>query len=105
MEKRSKEIKIRLFPEEHQALLKKSGKVPLAIFLRDLGLGQKDARKKSYPKVDPELLRQLSGIGNNLNQLARIANIKRDEMETALILSALSDIKASLDSIEKEFTW
>lgn len=31
-------------------------------------------RRRDYTPIDPNLLRQIAGIGNNLNQLARWAN-------------------------------
>ena len=34
----------------------------------------KKVRQKSTPKVDPQLVRQVAAIGNNLNQIARRIN-------------------------------
>jgi len=34
-------------------------------------LGEQTSRKRPVPEVAPELLRQVSGMGNNLNQIAR----------------------------------
>ncbi|EPY7234519.1 TPA: MobC family plasmid mobilization relaxosome protein [Klebsiella pneumoniae] len=74
MEKRTKEIKIRLTETEHQRLLDRCDRTHLAEWLRQLGLGEHTSRKRRVPEVAPELLRQVSGIGNNLNQIARRLN-------------------------------
>ena len=74
MEKRTKEIKIRLTDSEHQRLTDRCDRIHLAEWLRQLGLGEHTARKRRLPDVAPELLRQVSGIGNNLNQIARRLN-------------------------------
>ena len=75
MEKRTKEIKIRLTEAEHQRLLERCDRKHLAEWLRVVGLGEsRTARRRPLPTVDPTLLRQVSGIGNNLNQIARYLN-------------------------------
>lgn len=74
MEKRTKEIKIRMTETEHQRLLERCDRIHLAEWLRQLGLGEQTARKRPVPEVAPELLRQVSGMGNNLNQIARRLN-------------------------------
>ena len=74
MEKRTKEIKIRLTDTEHQRLLDRCDRTHLAEWLRQLGLGEHTSRRRRVPEVAPELLRQVSGIGNNLNQIARRLN-------------------------------
>ena len=71
MEKRTREIKIRLTDSEHLRLIDRCDRTHLAEWLRQLGLGEHTARKRRLPDVAPELLRQVSGIGNNLNQIAR----------------------------------
>lgn len=72
MEKRTKEIKIRLTEREHELLLERCEQFQLASWLRTLGLGERRPRQRKLPMVDPVLLRQISGMGNNLNQIARL---------------------------------
>lgn len=74
MDKRTKEIKIRVTDSEHQRLLDRCDRTHLAEWLRQLGLGEHTSRKRRMPEVAPELLRQVSGVGNNLNQIARRLN-------------------------------
>ena len=95
MEKRTKEIKIRLTETEHQSLLERCDRTHLAEWLRQLGLGEHTSRKRRIPDVAPELLRQVSGIGNNLNQIARRLN-QSDSLTPSDRVSLLS-ILNSLD--------
>ncbi len=67
MDKRTKEIKIRLTESEHERLLARCDRAYLAEWLRSLGLGEHVLRRRRVPDVDPVLLRQVTGIGNNLN--------------------------------------
>ncbi|WP_139788775.1 plasmid mobilization relaxosome protein MobC, partial [Klebsiella variicola] len=41
---------------------------------RETCLGEKQTKQSKVIEVDPKLLRQLAGIGNNLNQIARLVN-------------------------------
>ena len=69
--KRQREIKIRLTDAEHEALLARCTKPSLATWMRETCLGEKQTKQSRIQEVDPQLLRQLAGIGNNLNQIAR----------------------------------
>ena len=73
---RQKEIKIRVTAEEHQALLDRCTKASLATWIRETCLSEKRTKQSQVVEVNPDLLRQLAGIGNNLNQIARIVNQK-----------------------------
>ena len=95
MEKRTKEIKIRMTETEHQRLLERCDRIHLAEWLRQIGLGEQTSRKRPVPEVAPELLRQVSGMGNNLNQIARRLN-QSDSLTPSERVSLLS-ILNSLD--------
>jgi len=76
---RDKTLKIRVSPEELCAIGKRQPEsLPLAAWLRSLAIGEplqpKRRRRAPFPVVEPELLRQLAGLGNNLNQVARAIN-------------------------------
>jgi len=98
--KRDKSVKIRLFESELSELnLLKVGN-ELAPWMRDVCLGKKSKRRNPPINVDPLLLRQLSAIGNNVNQLARLANAKgMSAIDSVEIVSVLHDIKAELEVI------
>ena len=101
MEKRTREIKIRLTDSEHQRLLERSDRLHLAEWLRQLGLGEQTSRKRPVPEVAPELLRQISGMGNNLNQIARRLN-QSDSLtpsERVSLLSLLNSLDRQLGEL------
>lgn len=103
--KRNKEIKIRLTEEEHQALLNRCTKASLATWMRETCLGEKRTKQSKVIKVDPKLLRQLAGIGNNLNQIARLVN-QHSKQDSALdriaIITALSSIERELQRLNDD---
>lgn len=100
---RTKTIKIRVSDAEHERLLALSEKARLAEWMRETCLATK-RQARSFPKaVDPALLRQIAGIGNNLNQLAKAVNqgdVKAGDAVT--ILAALSSIEHQLAKLREE---
>jgi len=101
--KRTKSIKIRLFESELSELnLLKIGN-ELASWMRDTCLNKKSKRRNPPIDVDPLLLRQLAAIGNNVNQLARLANSKgMAAIDSVEIVSVLHDIKAEIEIIRRQ---
>lgn len=71
--KRDKTIKIRVNDDELALLNERKQKPELARWMREYCLSAESIQIKH--SVDPELLRQLAGIGNNINQLTRNENI------------------------------
>ena len=82
--KREREIKIRLSNDEHDQILKMANGKPLASFMREYCLSadneyfakvaKANRAKINRLTVNPELLRQLARIGNNVNQISRNLN-------------------------------
>lgn len=70
-EKRNREVKIRLTETEWEELHTRKTK-NLAGWLRDIGLGAVPIRQ-----ADPDLIRQITRMGSNLNQIARHANTEK----------------------------
>jgi len=70
---RTRTVKVRVTNTELTALRERCPRGSLAPWLRQLGLGQPAPARQPEP-ADPALLRQLAGIGNNLNQIARRLN-------------------------------
>lgn len=95
---RDHEIKIRLSTDEHQNLLDRSGGEALAKWMREYCLGAElNKPKKSRrppPKADPELIRHIAIIGNNLNQLARRVNSVGIDNSVELLVQMASVEKA-----------
>ena len=80
-------IEIRTTPEEKrrwQEIAENKG-VSLSELVRSALGGQRLRKRREPPKVDPDLLRELARIGNNLNQLARAANRHEPVTATALL--------------------
>lgn len=103
--KRTKEIKIRLTESEHKALLNRCTKASLATWMRETCLGEKQTKQSKVIEVDPKLLRQLAGIGNNLNQIARLVNqhSKQDSvLDRIAIITALSSIERELQRLNDD---
>jgi len=71
----------------------KSYELPLSQLIQKLLDRQplpKRIRQKPTPKVDPELVRQVAAIGNNLNQIARRLN-SGDKFDVVPHLVAIED--------------
>lgn len=107
-EKRTKSIKIRVTENEFSALnelKEKSGFSMLAEYMRSVSLNLELSAKQEYPKIDPVLQRQLSGIGNNLNQIARQVNSSEFKAGDCLqIISYLASIDNNLKQISQNWS-
>ena len=93
-EKRTLEVKIRLTETEWNELQQRKTK-SLAGWLRDLGLGAVPIRQ-----ADPELIRQITRIGSNLNQIARHANTEK-QLDSQ-VLQELAQANALLNQLIKQ---
>lgn len=94
-EKRENKISIRVSDTEKTDLLNRCSGSELAVWMRETCLDQQPKRKPKYPEIDPQLLRQLSGIGNNINQIARHLNSKDfnpiDKVKVISILQSMAE--------------
>ena len=73
-DKRSKMLTMWVTEDEHRRLLERCEGKQLAAWMRQTCLDEKPARAGKLPSLSPALLRQLAGMGNNLNQMARKIN-------------------------------
>ena len=69
-EKRNKMLTMWVTEDEHRRLLERCDGRQLAAWMRQTCLDEKPARSGKLPSISPALLRQLAGMGNNLNQIA-----------------------------------
>lgn len=102
---RVKALKIRVTVEEHQALLDRCTKTSLATWMRETCLSEKRTKQSQVVEVDPALLRQLAGIGNNLNQIARVINQKAKTdtpLDRIAVIAALASIEQELKRIHND---
>ena len=95
--KRSYTLKIRLSEEELCALKARSTASQLASWARQILLDEKPI--KDLPIVEPKLLRQISAIGNNLNQVVRLANYSANIGERVSLIDSILITKATLEKI------
>ncbi len=98
---RSKVIKVRVSDAEHRRLQSLATRPELARWMREHCLGADTRRRRGDPPpADPAWLRQLAGIGNNLNQIARRLNAgdwgPADRLQ---VIAALSSVERSLDAL------
>ena len=105
--RRGKVVKVRWTLEEYEALRARSPKARLAEWRREHCLtpdgARRQPRKAAPPSVDPALLRQLTGIGNNLNQIARRINSGQwSGLDRVHVISALSAIERELAALKDE---
>lgn len=100
---RTKSIKIRVTPQELKELKSKSDTKQLAVFMREVSLGIHVPRpRKEHPKIDPEFMRKFAGACNNLNQLTRLANIEKDNLQKLNIAYELQKIRAELERLKND---
>jgi len=95
-------FQLRLFPEEMQLLNDKSKKLGLTktAYIRDMILfGQPQEKDRSFEKIEYELNR----IGNNINQMAYIANTEysTNGIEITQILSQYSELLEQYEELIK----
>ena len=93
MNQRTSRIELRLAPDVKTAWENKAAACGLSLsdLIRHAVEGTKPPRRKRID-VDPELVRQVAQIGNNLNQLARWANRDKGKVDAMAVISRLNDI-------------
>jgi len=93
-QKRTKRIEIALTEEEHQTLQSMKTKQRLAEWIRETALQQH--KPKKIKQVDPRLLFELNRIGVNINQIARVCNVKKADINLLNIALSLKEIELKL---------
>ena len=97
--KRLRSIKIRVSDAELERLRELCPKAQLAEWMREQCLGVvQPQRRTPAPTVDPALLRQLAGMGNNLNQIAR--KINAGGKPTGELAATLAAVRRSAERID-----
>lgn len=97
---RKRYIQIRVTDNELEQIKERAGNVSTSTFLRQTALAQPIAQpptpsKEVIHKCDPELIRQVNYIGNNINQIAKQLN-SGTELSNAVLI-ALLNLQKSLD--------
>ena len=92
MRNRQNGVLVYLSDAEKQHLVKQTAVAGLSVgaFIRKLIIG-KEIRPRP-PDELPELLRQLSGIGTNINQIAKVANasgyVRKEDIQNIMEMQA-----------------
>ncbi|SSO21745.1 Conjugative accessory protein mbeC [Klebsiella pneumoniae] len=102
--KRLRSIKIRVSDAELERLRELCPKAQLAEWMREQWVGvAQPQRRTPAPTVDPALLRQLAGMGNNLNQIARRVNSGEwGPLDRLRIIAELSAIGRELEELHHD---
>ncbi len=87
---------IRFHPKEWARIerMAKTLKLPPIRFVREAAVGYRVSTR-----VNEEAIRQLARLGNNLNQMARVANSARQVEHGEALFGVLQDIRATLDRL------
>ena len=98
---RDRHIQIRLTDTEFNDIKTRAGELGTSTFLRQLALGQKIEQPKAKAKkvihaADPELVRHVAWIGNNINQIAK--HLNQGSKVGNETLMTLVKIQADLDA-------
>ncbi len=100
--KRERMLTIRVTDDEHARLLERCEGKQLAVWMRRVCLGEPVARFGKLPTLAPPLLRQLTAIGNNLNQTARKVNSGQwSSGDRVQVVTALMAIERELRSLRQ----
>ena len=100
--KRTRFLGIRVTDAEYQQLLERCDGRQLAAWMRQTCLDTRPARSSRLPSIDPVLLRQLAGMGNNLNQIARKINGGQwSGADRVQVVAALMAIDAGLERLRQ----
>ena len=106
---RDRHIQIRLTDTEFNDIKTRAGELGTSTFLRQLALGQnieqpKGKAKKIIHAADPELVRHVAWIGNNINQIAKAINTdiaSSRPLDAARLLHLLIGIDQTLRELKK----
>jgi len=98
---RNRHIQIRLTDVEFNEIKVRAGALGTSTFLRQLALDQKIEQPKPKAKkiihaADPELVRHVAWVGNNINQIAKHLNLG-NKLDNEVLMSLLK-IQTDLDN-------
>lgn len=99
---RDKKVQIRMNADEKALILERAQGADISTFLRDLGLGHEPKVPDEKPKViihsaDPDLVRHVAKIGNNINQIAKNLNLTNE-----LDLAVFTEIQTIMLELKNE---
>ena len=109
VQKRTNAVKVRLTDDELKLLNEKKTRAELARWIRETCLNENSGKKETIKYTfDPEITRILSGVANNLNQVARILNTANltgelNKVDLSFVFTQLNAVQKVLEEIRKEY--
>ena len=101
--RRTKFIGIRLTDDEHDELQRRKSQPRLAQWMREYCLAAEVPKSDQVTRIDPALLRQLAGIGHNINQMARAVHRgKWETIDQVKMLTHLETIAREMKRLKTE---
>ena len=99
---RKKVVKVRFNDDEYETLMTKKTRQQLAVFIREKALLSADNVK--VIAVEPELIRAVGKIGNNLNQLTKFTNTQGEiHAQTANQIELMRiELKNLIETLKKD---
>jgi len=108
---RDKWVKVKVWQHERDAWYRAADAEGLSLadlIRKRMGDARLSLERKPKPvpvkRVDPELIRELGRIGNNLNQVARWANYYKADADGDQVLALLLAIERDLAEIRADFS-
>lgn len=105
---RENRVNIRLNDDEYKKLKELADGLSLAKYLRlMIEYGEPPRRVKELPKIDPEFMRKITSMSNNLNQLTRYTHITAKDNNPLDIIKLALEIEAmnqELKELKEKYT-
>lgn len=105
---REHRINLRLNDKENQHLANMAGGMPKAKFLREwIVSGKPPRRNKELPKIDPQLMRLITSMANNLNQLTRYAHTQNqtgNPIDVLALAMSIDSLQGELQELKAQYT-
>lgn len=107
-EVRENRVNLRLSKSEYEILKKKADGMQLAKFLRAWIIeGKPQRRERDLPKINPEFMRKITSISNNVNQLVRYTHSQVKENKAIDLINLamqIQEMKNEIKELKEKYT-
>lgn len=105
---RKNRVELTLNDKELDKLIQMAGGMPKAKFLREWVMsGKPPRRNKELPKIDPQLMRLITSMANNLNQLTRYAHTQNqtgNPIDVLALAMSIDSLQGELQELKAQYT-
>lgn len=105
---RKNRVELTLNDKELDKLIQMAGGMPKAKFLREwIVSGKPPRRNKELPKIDPQLMRLITSMANNLNQLTRYAHTQNqtgNPIDVLALAMSIDSLQGELQELKAQYT-